>query len=87
MPQVLYRKSIDDIIPLAALEALHRVDTDIVQRADAILVNGIADGRYLIAVWHDDSNALLHVKLLSAQEVGLIYDGGYHAGFYGVGLR
>ena len=61
LPALLDGETIYDVVPLAALESLYSIDADIVQLADAVLVNGIADGRNLVAVGYDDAYALLSV--------------------------
>ena len=69
---LLYGKAIEDIIPLASLITLHRIDRDVAQSGNSITGNRGPHRRDLISVRHDNTYCLIHVKTLALQEVNPI---------------
>ena len=66
-------EAIQDVVTLTALIPLYGVDCDVVERADALSVDGVADGGYLVAVWHDDADGLADIKRHLIYIIYLIY--------------
>ena len=62
----LYGKTIDDVVTLASLITLDRVDGDLHKWVLWLLKQGrqlLANGRDLIAVWHNDANGFSRGKI------------------------
>ena len=55
---LLCRETVDDDITLAALVTLDGVDADVVQHRYMVGIDGLTDGRDLIAVRHNDTHGM-----------------------------
>ena len=79
-------EAVKDVVTLTALIPLYGVDGDVVEYAHAPAVDGIADGGYLVAVWHDDADGLAGIKRHLIYIIYLIYGFCYLLSLDSVGL-
>ena len=83
----LYGKAVDDVLPLRTLVAFDGVDGDVVQDADAVMVDGLTNGSNLIPVRHDDANGCSHIEaMVLLSLIDPCHDGSNHIGLVLVDL-
>ena len=62
---LLYRKPVFDILPLRTLVAFYSVNGHVMQDADSVLVDGLANSGNLISVRHDDANCCIDIETIT----------------------